>query len=193
MKIGFFGGSFNPPTNAHINLAKKAKKECELDKIIFVPMGDFYKKKGLAKAKDRYNMLKLAIEEKDKEILEVSDMELAIKENLGAIEAFTNIEKLYPIDEKYFMMGADNFEKILTWKKSKKLIENYNYIIFERENIDLEKFIKEKINTKTTIKIIKNVNYKNMSSTEFRKNSNKELVPKEVLKYIEKNKIYQGE
>lgn len=38
MKIGFFGGSFNPPTKAHINLAKKALNICKLDKVIFVPM-----------------------------------------------------------------------------------------------------------------------------------------------------------
>ncbi len=48
MKIGFFGGSFNPPTNAHICLAQKAIKECGLDKVIFVPMNDYYRKNNLA-------------------------------------------------------------------------------------------------------------------------------------------------
>lgn len=60
MKIGFFGGCFNPPTNAHINLAKKVLKECKLDKVVFVPVGDFYDKKELVPAKHRYNMLKIA-------------------------------------------------------------------------------------------------------------------------------------
>ncbi len=60
MRIGFFGGCFNPPTNAHINLAKKALKECNLDKVIFVPVGDFYDKKELELAKHRYNMLEIA-------------------------------------------------------------------------------------------------------------------------------------
>lgn len=49
MKIGFFGGCFNPPTIAHINLAKKVLEKCNLDKLIFVPIGDFYSKKDLAK------------------------------------------------------------------------------------------------------------------------------------------------
>lgn len=60
MKIGFFGGCFNPPTNAHINLAKKALKECNLDKVIFVPIGNFYEKKELISGEHRYNMLKVA-------------------------------------------------------------------------------------------------------------------------------------
>lgn len=51
MKIGFFGGSFNPPTNAHIYLAKEAINQCNLDKVIFIPMNDYYKKKNLASRK----------------------------------------------------------------------------------------------------------------------------------------------
>ncbi len=60
MKIGFFGGCFNPPTNAHINLAIKVLKESNLDKLIFVPVGDFYQKQDLVSEEHRYNMLKIA-------------------------------------------------------------------------------------------------------------------------------------
>lgn len=60
MRIGFFGGSFNPPTNAHITLAKSAIKICNLEKVIFVPVGDFYEKKDLISGIHRYNMLKIA-------------------------------------------------------------------------------------------------------------------------------------
>ena len=45
MKIGFFGGCFNPPSNIHINLAKNVINEYKLDKLIFVPVGDYYDKK----------------------------------------------------------------------------------------------------------------------------------------------------
>ncbi len=62
MKIGFFGGCFNPPTNAHINLAQRALKECGLDKVIFVPVGNFYEKKELISGHHRYNMLKIVCE-----------------------------------------------------------------------------------------------------------------------------------
>ena len=60
MKIGFFGGSFNPPSIAHLKLAKKAIKECKLDKVIFVPIGDFYDKEDLAPISDRIQMLKIS-------------------------------------------------------------------------------------------------------------------------------------
>ena len=46
MKIGFFGGSFNPPTKAHLNLARKAIEEKNLDKVVFVQFAIFMKKKN---------------------------------------------------------------------------------------------------------------------------------------------------
>ena len=155
MKIGFFGGSFNPPTNAHINLAKKALEKCLIDKIIFVPMGDLYEKENLAKAQERYNMLKIICSKDNR--LEVSDVELKINKNLTTIEAFRLIEKLYPDDDKYFLMGADNFVKIVNWEESEQLINKYKYIVFERENIDLKKYIDENLKKQTiNVYIIKN-------------------------------------
>ena len=141
MRIGFFGGSFNPPTNAHISLAKKALRECKLDKVVFVPMGDSYKKKELAPAKHRYNMLKLICNRQ--EHLEVSDIEMNIDKEMFAIDAFSLIENKYKQDNIYFIMGADNFVNITSWKDFEKLINKYKYIVFDRNNIDINKYISE--------------------------------------------------
>ena len=62
MRIGFFGGCFNPPTNIHIGIAKELIDSKILDKVIFVPVGDFYKKENLISAIHRYEMIKKAIE-----------------------------------------------------------------------------------------------------------------------------------
>ncbi|MCI9365316.1 MAG: nicotinate (nicotinamide) nucleotide adenylyltransferase [Clostridia bacterium] len=199
MKIGFFGGSFNPPTNAHINLAKRALKECKLDKVIFVPIGDFYPKEGLASGKDRYNMLKLACKMFDN--IEVSDIEINLKEQIYAIDAFSLIEETYPNIERFFIVGADNFEKIVEWKKAEEIIEKYNYIVLERKNIDIEKHIEEnKIlkRNKDKIQIISNEEYRGYSSTKFRnllsskKIEDQDIIPKEVLEYIIKNELYNN-
>ena len=191
MKIGFFGGCFNPPTIAHIELAKKTIKECNLDKVIFVPVGDFYIKKELVPAIHRYNMLKIACE-KIKNV-EVSDLELDIKENIHAIEAFKLIKNNYPSDDIYFIMGADNFINIMNWKGGKELIENYKYIVLNRNSIDIEEYINSHVSEyKEKILLIQNEEYKNFSSSTFRKNKyvNREIIPKKVVIYIEKNNIF---
>ena len=193
MRIGFFGGSFNPPTNAHISLAKTALEKCKLDKIIFIPMGDFYGKQGLAKAKYRYEMLEIVC--KAVESFEVSDIEIKVNKKLDTIDAFRLIEKTYPNEEKYFLMGADNFIKLLEWKESESLSE-YNYIVFEREKINLKQYIaNNSILRNTNIEVIENKDYKEKSATEFRnlwrkEKANQDIIPKEVIEFIEANNIY---
>lgn len=191
MKIGFFGGSFNPPTNAHINLAKKVVRNCSLDKVIFVPMSDFYVKEGLAKAEDRLNMLKIVCNEHQE--LDISDLEVKLNKKMDTIDAFRLIEKNFQNVERFFIMGADNFIQILNWKESQELISKYKYIILKRANIDIEKFINENLKEyRKNIQIIENNEYKEDSSTKFRrdKSASEQIVPKEVFRYIEENKIY---
>lgn len=195
MKIGFFGGCFNPPTNAHINLAKKVLKECKLDKIIFVPMGDSYKKKELAKAKDRYKMLKIAC--KDIRQFEVSDIEIKENRQMNTIDAFRLIDKKYSKEEKYFILGADNLIKIKEWKESEELISKYRYIVLKRAGIDLKGYTDKHNKVKNSIlNIIENEEYKDSSATKFRKELKsdkcciKDMVSKDVYNYIIENDIY---
>lgn len=197
MRIGFFGGSFNPPTKAHINLAIEALDKCKLDKLVFVPMGDTYKKVGLAKAEDRLKMLEIVCKSINDKRLEVSDIELKLTKRIHAIDAFKLIQKAYQNDEAFFIMGADNFTNILNWKQSEELISKYKYIVFERKEIDLNKYIEvhEQIKKhKENIKIIQNKDHKNTSASEFRStNGNRpsqDIIPKEVLEYIKEKNIY---
>ena len=134
MKIGFFGGCFNPPSNIHIDIAKKVLKENNLDRVIFVPVGDSYEKNELVEARHRYNMLKLAIQ-KYKNI-EIDDIELNINRKLYAIDIFKLLENKYNKHTLYFIMGSDNFEKMSKWKEFDKL-KKYNYIVVERNKQDI--------------------------------------------------------
>lgn len=74
MKIGIFGGSFNPPHKMHESIAKELLKKNIVDKIIFVPTSNYYKKEGLISDKNRVDML-LILKRKYKNI-EVSKYEL---------------------------------------------------------------------------------------------------------------------
>ena len=132
---------------------------------------------------------------KNKEKFEVSDLEIVENRKMCAIDAFRLIEKNYPDVEKFFIMGADNFVKITKWKESKELLTKYEYIVFERENIDLKNFINEILQKyETKVKIVKNFEHKNTSSSKFRNIKNeletKAIVPKEIFEYIKQNKIY---
>lgn len=197
-KYGFFGGSFNPVTKAHIELAIEVLNKYKLDKVIFVPMGDNYNKKGLISEKHRYNMLKLATKEYDK--LEVSDIELNKDKSLTTLEAFSMIEEKYKNAEKYYIMGADNLNKMIQSKDFEILVENYKYIIIGRNSINCEEVIKKNETLKkhaNNFIIMENKNHNETSSTlvrnSLKQNSTNEYeVDENVLHYIENNKLYSN-
>ena len=194
-KIGFYGGSFNPPTKAHIELAKKVIKECSLDKVIFVPVGDLYEKEGMAKAIHRYNMLEIA---SNREVnLQVSDIEIRETKNYKTIEIFEILKNEYRKEEIYFIMGADNLQKLPFWHESNKLVSDYNYIILDRGLIKTKDIIENNELLKKNKKrftIISNIEFYDCSSTTIReqikKGENPENLDDGVYNYIRENNIY---
>lgn len=199
-KIGFFGGSFNPPTYAHINIAKTAIEELKLNQFFFVPVGNSYNKPGLIDEQHRYNMLKIACENENK--LYVENIELNKKDKLSAIDAFKMIEEKYGLNEEiFFVMGADNFVKLPTWNKSQDLISKYKYIIFERGDSNLKQEIEENDILKKNINnfsILKLNNYNKTSSgiirnliQEGRYEECEKFTKLEIIVYIKKNNLYR--
>lgn len=198
-KYAFFGGSFNPPTIAHKTCAEKILQELKLDKLFFVPVGDGYKKDGLINEKYRYEMLKLICKENHK--LDVCDIELSTSINYKAIDVFRLIKNKYKDDEIYFIMGADNFENILSWKDCKELISNYRFILLNRNKINLEKLIcqNEILNKyRNNFYCINNIKEIEISSTFIRNKIKideieliKDMLDANVLQYIEKNELYK--
>ncbi len=185
-KIGFWGGCFNPPTCAHVDLAKDMIDNLGLDRIIFVPVGDYYEKPNLENSIHRYNMLKIATKQIDK--IEVEDIEIKSDGKLYAKDAFKMLQEKYLEEDIYFIMGSDNFSKMHTWKEYGYIIQKYKYIIVKRPNSDID-IKRENIIYYTPTEV------KNISSTLIRKLlKNKEnldnYIDKDVYKYIIENKLY---
>lgn len=162
--------------------------EYNLDKIYFVPVGNYYEKSSLIEAKHRYNMLKLAIEDK----MDVEKIAIESKVKLYAIDTFELLKEKYNKDDIFFIMGSDNFRKMPTWKNYEKLKTNYNIIVIERE--------RKKIRNENQKNIIEFIPDKlaEIDSTQIRemfknneKNVKKYLNPK-VYEYIQKNNLYMG-
>ncbi len=195
--IAVFGGSFNPPINSHIFLAKQILDKCkEIEKLIFVPVSTKYQKQELIKDEHRYNMLKIICENEEK--LEVSDIELKKEKQLYTIETLDFFKGMYKEHDIYFVMGTDNLKEVETWKDAERLLEDYKIIILERENdkldeiIENNKFLRDK--SQSLIKI-DDINRIFLSSTMIRdkiKNGEdvKEFIDEDVLEYIKENKLY---
>lgn len=189
MKIGIFGGSFNPPHKMHKNIALNLIKNNYLDKVIYVPTGNKYNKEELIDSKHRYNMIKLMI--KNYNNLELSDYEL--KNTLTyTYQTLNYFKKTYPNDEIYFICGSDNLKKITTWRNYEYILNNFKILIVKRNNDDINDILNS-INSKNIM--IANIELDNVSSTYIRKNIKDKQkilnkIDKAVLEYIKEKNLY---
>ncbi len=194
MKIGVFGGSFNPPHKMHKNIALELIKKHYVDKVIFVPTGSKYKyKNNLLSDEIRFKMLVLMCD--DNKNLEVSDYELK-EEVVYTCETLDYFKNKYKNDDIYFICGTDNLSYIDKWKNGLDVLANNKLLIVKRstDNINdlLEKFKDYKDNI-----IVTNIKENEISSTKIREMiyNNKRVenyLDKQVDLYIRENNLYRG-
>lgn len=191
MKIGIFGGSFNPPHYMHKNIALKLIENKLLDKVIYVPTGDKYNKNDLVLSTHRYNMLKLMC--KNNHNIEVSDYELK-NDLVYTYQTLDYFKKIYKNSEIYFICGTDNLKNITTWKNYEYILKNYKVLVVTR-NDDIGEIFNN-IKYKDNI-IVANISKLDISSTIIRNNiKNKnygdiiDYIDKDILEYIVKNDLY---
>lgn len=184
-RIGVFVGSFDPIHNGHEHIIKYLLQYNLVDKIILIPTGDYWNKSPQASLDDRIEMCKL---------LENRNIEVSATLNKYEYthEVLKELEKEYPADYLFLIMGADNIVNFDRWKNIDELLE-YNVIVVNRDNIDITEHIK-KFNKKDNFIIIDNFDYIPVSSTYIRnniKNGNAETyLNKSVYKYIKENNLY---
>ena len=138
MRIGIFGGSFNPPHNMHKNISLELIKNGYLDKIIYVPTGDKYNKRDLIDFKHRLNMLKLMIAGNDN--LSLSDIgnDDRYQYTYQTLDYFNTI---YNEDDIYFICGSDNLGEFDTWMEYKYILENYHLLVIKRNNNNIDNIL----------------------------------------------------
>lgn len=186
--IAVFGGSFNPPANSHISLAKQILENISnIEKVIFVPVNVKYNKEGLASNEDRFFMLQKICE--NNEGLEVSDIEITSQRQLYTIETLRLIQEKYKEYEIYFVLGTDNLKELETWHEADELLKKFKMLVLERGDDDIEQIIEDDDflrKYKTSFIKLQNIEKINLSSTEIRDKVKRgeiitKLVPNEIL------------
>ena len=186
-RVGVFVGSFDPIHKGHIHIMKYLLQYNLVDKIIVVPTGDYWDKSPEASLEDRIEMCKFV---KNKQI-EISTTLNKYEYTYQVLEA---LEKKYPMDYLFLIMGADNIVNFNKWKNIDHLLE-YNIIVVNRDNIDINKYV-ERFNKKDNFIVIDNFDYLPISSTYIRANiesdNSKEFLDEKVLDYIKRNNLYKA-
>ena len=215
-RIAFYGGSFDPLHNGHLTIALVLSKVFKLDEFVFIPAfhAPHKKEKKPTSAFHRFAMLALATNDEAK--IKVSKMELDVPERPFTVETLTRLKNALPEAQIFFVMGADSWAEITTWREWEKVLTLVNIIVVTRPDyeigfghvtdeirariVDLRKQVtadqSEIRNPKSEIYITDSVQI-DVSATEIRQKIKEnardwhEDVPQAVAKYIEKYELYK--
>jgi nicotinate-nucleotide adenylyltransferase len=188
MRIGLFGGSFNPIQDKHLGIIKDVIENGLVEEVWIVPCKNHAFGKGLASFEERVEMIKLAIEGFNQ--VKVCEIESKLD---GKSYTFRTIEKLKkesPFHDFLLIVGSDILGDIDRWMDYEKLLQKTDFIIFEREGY----LIENKFGIRIDAVIKRDVT--GLSSTEVRRcvrrgESLMGLVPENVENYIKNRGLYK--
>ena len=140
MKIGFFGGSFDPPHRGHAAVAKAAAAAFDLDSVLFAPTGRQPLKPGGAQASyaDRLAMVKKLAELDNRFAPSTLDEPRADGTSNYTVDALECLVQASPRAQIYSLIGADSFLDFHQWRRADRLLELSEWIVVSRPGFRLE-------------------------------------------------------
>ena len=187
MRIGLYGGTFDPIHLGHLIVIENAINQMDLDRVIILPSSNppHKKHKDKTKADIRVEMVAEAIKDNPKIILSTFEStDNVVRYTHDTLEYFTS--KL-PNYEIFYIMGEDSFVTIDTWRNYEKILD-YNIIVFARSGIDNNSTLIKKVDKirkdNPNIYLIDILNI-NISSTLIRSLSKED----KSIKYLVKDEV----
>ncbi|MGN0346315.1 MAG: nicotinate (nicotinamide) nucleotide adenylyltransferase [Lachnospiraceae bacterium] len=208
MKIGIYGGTFDPIHYGHINLACFAAELFQLDFVYMIPSGNSYMKDQATPSNHRYLMTQMAI--KPYPNLVVSNMEILRKGPSYSYETILEMKKKHPESDLYFLIGEDSLYHLYLWKNIDVLLKNTILLVAGRKSLENnnnfrnsgklnhlsreEVFTYYKENYEADIIFFE---YHNPISSSFIRNhiydgtDLSDFLPSNIIDYIQRNQLYK--
>ena len=137
-RIALYGGTFDPVHLGHLAVAHGLSKIFALDEVLFIPayVAPHKRKEGVTPALHRYAMLALATQHEKR--FRISTIELDAPEKPYTFETLLRVEeKLGSKAQLFFIMGADSWMEIATWREWERVLALSNHIVVSRPGYDL--------------------------------------------------------
>ena len=137
--VGLLGGTFNPIHNGHVAIARQAREVLALDRVVLIPTGDPPHKphENLAPAKDRFEMVRLAIASDPS--LSISDVEVRRSGKSYSIDTIRLLQQEYgPEARLFFLIGLDAFLEFPTWRDPATLLTLCSFVVLSRPGLSFQ-------------------------------------------------------
>ena len=194
MRIGILGGTFDPPHQGHLSLAKAAIDQLQLDEVIFLPANRNPMKARSIQTASKHRLAMVDRMIRDEPQMSYSDMEITRGGSSYTVDTLGELQMVRPA-EYWFLMGADSLRGISEWKNPIRLMKLCRLGVAVRPPLIVaDVLVKLPEDYKGKVDII-NMPALDVSSTDLRgrihrgQNVSPWIKP-EVLQYIQTNKLY---
>ncbi len=185
------GGTFDPVHNGHLVAASEAAALFGLDEVVFIPSGRPWQKtdRVVSPPEDRYLMTFLATSSNSQ--FTVSRLDIDRAGATYTIDTLSELRTLRPDAELFFITGADALAQILSWRNARELFQLAHFVAVSRPGYQLERDATLPADAVSLLEVPALA----ISSSDIRARVARGapiwyLAPDNVVRYIEKNKLY---
>lgn len=199
MKIGVFGGSFDPIHLGHLYLAEQAYQQLKLDMVLFVPSGDpYHKHEPVATKGQRCEMVKRALTRTGNPHFRLSRVDVNRKGPTYSVDTAKELKAQFGKEARLiFLIGADNLNKIRTWKNFRTFLNLTKIVAVPRPGTPSrgEYFFPKTGSQRKTAHVMP-CQTLNISSKQIRKELKEHIsavqykLPARVWRYIQRERLY---
>jgi len=132
LRLGLFGGTFDPPHNGHVAVAKDVADALNLNRLLWIPAGEPPHKaqQDVTPASLRLEMVLAATAEDAR--FEVSDVETAREGPSYTVDTLGEVRRKFPHATLYFIVGADEYDALATWRAPEQVLELARLAVMDR-------------------------------------------------------------
>lgn len=204
MKVGIFGGSFDPIHNGHIRLAQYVMAHTDLDEVWLMvsPLNPLKPQGYVATDEQRLEMARLAVSEIPG--IKVSNFEFSLPIPSYSYNTLKKLKETYPDIDFRLIIGGDNWASFDRWRNPQQILDEFGLIVYPRpgEEITTPSNSQLIINDSSLI-ILKDAPQMSVSSTQLRtllstgvgneyNNQIADLLPEKVSDFIIQHNLYQS-
>ncbi|MCS6950341.1 MAG: nicotinate-nucleotide adenylyltransferase [Armatimonadota bacterium] len=196
MRVGIFGGTFDPIHYAHLFVAEEARQRFELEQVVFIPCGTPPHKKSYAvsPAEHRFAMTLLATASNP--FFRASRIEIERGGVSYTVDTLEQWSQLYPHHELFLLLGADSLAYITSWKQPERICQLAHVVAASRPGFDLSSLRLPETMCRRVY--VMEMPLLDISATDIRNRvrrgvSIRYLTPDPVVQYILKHQLYRNE